>query len=194
MNPNSAMTPWSVHAPCREIGSGGHLPMGRRARQGGFTFIEMMMVIVIVAILAGIAGPSMLDMIRTSKVRTVTSDFYAALLTARSEAIKRRTTTTLAPVGTTWVTGWTVSYGTSPAITVLQGDPIADVAVQVNVPAASTASITFGTNGRVSSTAPTVIFYSSLSTSVQARCVSVDAAGLPRVRTDTNSIATDGCQ
>ena len=162
-------------------------------RNGGFTFVEMMVVIAIVAILAGIAGPSMVDMIRTSKVRTAASDFYSALLQARSEAIKRRTTITVSPIGSTWPTGWKVTYGTSPVVTVAQNDPITDVAVQVNVPSSSTANITFGSNGRVSSSAPNIIFYSTASSSVQARCVSVDAAGLPRVRTDTNSVATDGC-
>ena len=63
--------------------------------------IEMMMVIVIVAILAAVGMPSMVDMIRTSRVRTSASDFYAALLTARSEAIKRRTTITMAPISST---------------------------------------------------------------------------------------------
>lgn len=165
------------------------------AASGGFTFVEMLMVVAIVGILAALAGPSMLDMVRTSKVRAAASDFYSALLTARSEAIKRRTTVTMSPVGSTWLTGWNVTYGTSPVVTVAQNDAVStDVAVQVNVPSSSTTSITFGTNGRVTSaSAPTVIFYSANSTSVQARCVSVDAAGLPRSRTDTNSIPTDGC-
>jgi type IV fimbrial biogenesis protein FimT len=184
---------WQGRGVFARVTAGSAIALPARGRQAGFTFIEMMMVIVIVAILAAVGAPSMVDMIRTSKVRTAASDFYAALLQARSEAIKRRTTITMAPVGATWLTGWTVTYGTSPVVTVAQADPLSDVAVQVGVPSAATASITFGTNGRVTSTAPTVIFYSSLSTSVQARCVSVDAAGLPRVRTDTNSVATDGC-
>lgn len=191
---NRATTSLTLRTRWRESGGRVAALWRKRLRQGGFTFVEMLMVIAILAVLAGLAGPSMVDMLRTSQVRTAASDFYTALLTARSEAIKRRTTITMAPVGSTWLTGWTVTYGTSPAVIVAQNDAVSsNVAVQVNVPAASTANITFGTNGRVSSTAPTIIFYSTASSSVQARCVSVDSAGLPRVRTDTNSVATDGC-
>lgn len=179
--------------PRSQYGGGREVIGSERVIHGGFTFIEMLVVVGIVGILAALGTPSMVDMVRTSKVRGAASDFYSALLTARSEAIKRRTVITMAPVGSTWLTGWKVTYGSS-AVTVAQNDALStDIAVQVGVPSSSTASITFGTNGRVTSTAPTVIFYSANSTSVQARCVSIDAAGLPRSRTDTNSVATDGC-
>lgn len=162
-----------------------------QAPSGGFTLIELMIVIAIMGVLAAIAGPSMLDMVRTSKLRALASDYYSALLTARSEAIKRRTTITVAAVGSTWNTGWTVKVGTT---TLASHEAVpSDVAVQINVPAASTPiSITYGSNGRVTSAAPTLIFYTADSR-VQARCVGVDASGLPRLRTDTDYTASDGC-
>lgn len=158
---------------------------------GGFTLIELLIVVTILGVLAAIAGPSMLSMVKTSKLRAIASDYYSALLTARSEAIKRRATITVAAVGSTWNTGWTVKVGST---TLASHEALAsDIDVQINVPAASTpVSITYGSNGRVSSAAPVLIFYTS-DASVQARCVSVDAAGLPRLRTDTDFTASDGC-
>lgn len=158
----------------------------------GFTIIEVMIVLVILAILATVAAPAMTGMLRTSKVRTIASDFYSALLKARSESIKRRVSVTVAPAGASWTAGWTVTYGST---TLISHEALAsDIGVQINVPATSTvSSIVYGSNGRVSSAAPTLIFYAPSDSSVQARCVSADPAGLPRVRTDTNGVATDGC-
>lgn len=158
----------------------------------GFTVIEMMIVVTILAVLGTLGAPSMLAMLQTSKIRTAASDFYSALLKARSESIKRRVVVTVAPVGASWNTGWTVKYGTT---TLINREALAsDIGVQINVPATSTVSaIVYGTNGRISSAAPTLIFYAPGDATVQARCVSTDPGGLPRVRTDTNGNATDGC-
>ena len=179
----------------RDTGSGFPTMLCRRTGSvmaGGFTLIEVMIVLVILAILATVAAPAMTGMLRTSKVRTIASDFYSALLKARSESIKRRVTVTVAPAGASWSTGWTVKYGTT---TLVSHEALAsDIGVQINVPATSTVSaIVYGSNGRISSAAPTLIFYAPSDSSVQARCVSADPAGLPRVRTDTNGVATDGC-
>jgi type IV fimbrial biogenesis protein FimT len=164
--------------------------MPTRAR--GFTIIELMLVIVIVAVLASLAMPGMRDLIVGSRVRGASSDFYAALIAARSEAIKRRSNAVVSPIGATWNTGWRVTVGANTFMTVdaLSGD----VAVQVDVPASATTNpVTYGMNGRVSSGAQTVIFYSAGLASVQGRCVSIDPSGLPRMRNDSNHDATDGC-
>ena len=158
--------------------------------QRGFTLIEVIMVVAIVAILASITAPSMRDFIRAAAVRGASSDFYAALIAARSEAIKRRASVVVAPAsGTNWETGWTVT--TASATSPLQkADKLAD---DVKAQTDATSAITYGSNGRVSAGAQTVIFYSAGSASVQARCVGVDTNGMPRIRTDTNKVATDGC-
>jgi len=71
----------------------------------GFTIIELIMVIAILGIFAGLAAPSMADLLASAAVRGASSDFYASLAAARSEAIKRRANAVVAPVGTTWNTG-----------------------------------------------------------------------------------------
>lgn len=153
----------------------------------GFTLIELIMVIAILAILSVIGVPSMRDFVRAAAVRGASSDFYAALITARSEAIKRRANVTVVPAGTSWTGGWTV---TAAGNALQKTDALSgDVAVTPT----TASNVVYGSNGRVSSGTVTVVFYSSGSSTIQARCVGVDTNGLPRVRTDTNRVASDGC-
>lgn len=55
----------------------------------GFTAIELMVVVSIVAVLAALAGPSFLLMIESWRVRDATESLRSTLMLARSEAIKR---------------------------------------------------------------------------------------------------------
>lgn len=55
----------------------------------GFTIIELMVVVAIVAILATLAGPSFRDLIDGFRVRAATEELTNTIYYARSEAIKR---------------------------------------------------------------------------------------------------------
>lgn len=55
----------------------------------GFTLIELMVTLAVMAIIAGMAFPSLRDFIINSRVTTQTNEFIAALGHTRSEAIKR---------------------------------------------------------------------------------------------------------
>jgi len=162
----------------------------------GFTMIEALVVVAIVAILASIAYPSMQDLMKASRLRGASSDFYSDLLAARSEAIKRRTNVSVSPSGGTWTGGWSVTFAAS---TLRNHEPLAgDIQVQVNIPAAPASPITYGSNGRptclpASCVRTTVIFYVTGTPGAQARCIGISPSGLPNIRTDTNNNATDGC-
>ncbi len=60
-----------------------------RYRDAGFTAIELMVVIAIVATLAALAMPSFRDVLDRYRVRQATEDLSAMLYQARAEAIKR---------------------------------------------------------------------------------------------------------
>jgi type IV fimbrial biogenesis protein FimT len=55
----------------------------------GFTLIELMVTVSILAIVSMIAVPSFRDMLRNGQLTTVTNEFVGALTYARSEAVKR---------------------------------------------------------------------------------------------------------
>lgn len=64
-------------------------------RSRGFSLIELMVAITILAILLAVAVPSFQDMIQKNRVRTAAADLSDSLNLARSEAIKRGSSTRL---------------------------------------------------------------------------------------------------
>ena len=64
-------------------------------RNSGFTLIELMVTISVLAILLGIAVPSFQGFILNSRLTATTNDLASALAVARSEAVKRATRVTV---------------------------------------------------------------------------------------------------
>ena len=143
----------------------------------GFTIIELMVVITILGIFAALAAPSMADLVASTAIKGAATDLYSSLIVARSEAIKRRANATVAPVGTSWTSGWTVTVSGNTFQKVDALKP------RVAVSPTTVTPIVFGMNGRVSSGAQTIKFSDNVRTTVPNRCVLVGTSGLPRVRT-----------
>ena len=80
--------------------------------QRGFTLVELMVVIAILATLAMLAVPSFNQIIASTRLTTATNDLYTSLAQAKSDAIRRGTRVTLCPSDdggtctTTWTVGW----------------------------------------------------------------------------------------
>jgi len=66
-----------------------------KAKQTGFTLIELMFTIVVLAVLLGIGVPNFRDFVRNSRMTSAANDLLADLNLARSEAVKRRVPVTL---------------------------------------------------------------------------------------------------
>ncbi len=58
-------------------------------RSAGFSLIELMMVLVLVAIFASIAVPSFNALIERNRIQTASEELYSLLQYARSEAVNR---------------------------------------------------------------------------------------------------------
>lgn len=74
----------------------------------GFTLIELMITIAILAIVVTIAMPSFSTMVRNNGVTTVADDLFSSLQIARSESVNREVSMTVAQKSTGWQTGWDV--------------------------------------------------------------------------------------
>ena len=89
-----------------------HFGLPSRSQARGFTLIEMMTSIVVLAVILAIAVPNLAGFVRTSRVRGAQSELISSLMLARSEAAKRGVTVSVgasAPVaGSEFSAGWTV--------------------------------------------------------------------------------------
>ena len=81
----------------------------RSVAQRGFTLIEAIIVMSIMAILAGVSTSSFVWLNQSTQIRGAAFDLVADLDFARSEAVKRNNDVVVAPVGGTWANGWTVT-------------------------------------------------------------------------------------
>lgn len=81
----------------------------------GFTLIELMVTIALMAILLGIAAPSFVTFKRNSELTSIANNFLAALNAARTEAMKRNMFALVMPANNDndWSQGWNVFVDTN---------------------------------------------------------------------------------
>lgn len=146
---------------------------------GGFTVIELMVTMAILAIMMGLGIPSFRAFISSQKVKTGSYELMTSLVIARSEAVKRNTTVTLTPTSTSkWNQGWSVtgSGATLHTQSEIQGLTVTTYTNSTCTAAGTVANIAFSNSGRTS--ASSCYKFTADSTS-NTRCVKVDLTGIP---------------
>ncbi len=152
--------------------------------QTGFTLIEALTVVAILVILAAAALPDLRSFMASQVVKTPASDLYASLVLARSEAIKRNAAIDIVPAATDWAKGWEVRSGTTKLRT-QDG-----YTTRVSISSSVAGMVTYGGNGRLSTSATTFRVLVPSEGLVRMRCVTVDVTGRPSVRVDKNTDQT----
>jgi type IV fimbrial biogenesis protein FimT len=154
------------------------------AFQRGFTIIEIMVVVAIMGVMLTIAAPSFVTFTSSQKVKTASFDLYAAMMYARSEAIKRKVNVTVAASGGDWKNGWTV-VANGVATPLRTQDPLSGVTFSN-----TTTSVVYRIDGRLTSAAAlgVLIQPQTADSSIKNRCIRIDLTGLPKSSTISNTV------
>lgn len=155
--------------------------------QRGFTAVELIITVVIMAILGALALPSFQRLIQTQKSRTLAYDLFADLTFARSEAIARGHNVRISNVGGSWVNGWQITDITAaPAVQLRTNGECAGPTPPVPcAPIVSGATVvspqdsyTFDRSGRTTANATFNIAPTDPGASdEQKRCLTLDTSG-----------------
>lgn len=159
---------------------------GRRSAAAGFTLIELIIAISILAIIAGLSAPAMGDFVRNARIRDATFELRAMMVRARSEAINRNTEVQLAPVGGDWRNGWTLV--TAGGVQIDSGGALGNVIVSPAPPP----DIRYGIDGRLRAGDQALVISVDDDT-VHPRCVTLRASGRVSTRIDSDYDPTNGC-
>lgn len=81
----------------------------RAFHASGFTIVEALVVIAVLALLLGLAGPALSGMVAAQQLKNASFDLAASLTLARSEALTRNVPVTIDPVAGDWARGWIVT-------------------------------------------------------------------------------------
>ncbi len=135
----------------------------------------------IVAIMVGLAGPYLRDLVLAQRVKNASFDVFSTITYARSEAISRNATVTIASAsGTDWSNGWSVTDSGGNTLRTQNAENVTITG--------SSANVVYNGTGRLS-TAGTLTFSLTASgvSAANSRCVTIDPSGRPRVANGTCS-------
>jgi type IV fimbrial biogenesis protein FimT len=160
--------------------------------QRGFTMIEILVSMTVIAILLGLAVPGFKEAMRNNRIVAQNNEFISALNYARSEAIRRGDTVSVCAstngtgcsAATAWGAGWITFLDlnadgtTNGTDVVIQVSPPVMPGITINADALLT-NVRFGGNGMLLTTSPTGNFLLQKTGCVglYARQIAISAVG-----------------
>lgn len=142
---------------------------------GGFTMVELVVVLSIMGILATLAAPSLTEMMARYRVKSYATDLYMALVKTRSEAIKRNASVTLSPDAEGWQAGWLITRTTGDQAVLDQQQ------IQSNVQVTGPVDVKYNSAGRATQ-AVTFSITTIMAGSSAEQCVAVSLSGMPTIK------------
>jgi type IV fimbrial biogenesis protein FimT len=158
-----------------------HKPLPGSLRSHGFTLVEMMVVVAILAILAGVAAPSFTKTIASQRAKSAGVDIYLALVKARSEAVKRNAVVTLAPKSGGWQNGWQIANPANSA------DILEDHGAATNAAITGPTSVIYRPSGRLQAgSSVSMVVTVGSGSSASSQCIAVELSGQPYTKAGTS--------
>ena len=150
--------------------------LAARTSHRGFTAIEMLVTVSVLAILTAVASPSLAAFLNSQRVKTSSFDVYSSLMFARSEAIKRRSNISIVAGSTDWTSGWRIQDASSNVLRNQDGPKGVTIT-------SSNSTLTYGIDGRLT-TSGALLSIEALTNPDNAgrRCLDIDTTGVPRSR------------
>lgn len=136
----------------------------------GFSMIELMVTVAILAVLLSIGVPSFQSLIASQRLKSAASNLQSYLNLTRAEALKRNATVTLSPNSATgWQTGWKITDPGTGAVL------FTTAAVPINI--TGPASVQYRGSGRINAATDNKFQFSNSGTA-EVRCVEVGLSGI----------------
>lgn len=163
--------------------------LGRAPGTRGFSLIELMVTIAVMAILMAVVVPSFTDTLLGSKLASYANSLSGSAMLARSEAIKRNATVSLCVSSTgascdtgSWEQGWIVLSGTS----VLHRGEALPAGLRITE-ATAIERVDFRPGGVGTTAATLTVCRQTPTVGAQERVVSISATGRTAVSKTTNA-------
>ena len=156
-------------------------------RNRGFTLVELMVALAVLAILLGISIPSYREFVANNRMTAQANDLISAFSLARSEAVKRAANVTVCVSsdgasctgGVNWEQGWIVTADTADPNAVIRMQQALGGNSTLTIPAAT--NIVFNATGATTLAANTTLTLCPPAPAiVQGRVIQIERSGRPR--------------